>query len=125
MSATKARTRADRLTDEQLIRVVTDDSIADLYPNGTAFVSSDVQGVDTIVADLLATGSPMAIIAENGEEMLIVPMPERRLLGLFRRSRQYKVVIRNLADGKPRTLWTLEKARDISVILTQPAVSAS
>lgn len=125
MSAIKARTQADRLTDEQLIRVVTDDSIADLYPNDTAFVSTDVQGVDTIVADLLATGSPMAIIAENGEEMLIVPMPKRRFLGLFRRPRQYKVVIRDLADGKPRTLWTLETARDISVTLAQPAAPAS
>lgn len=125
MSVTKGRTSADRLATDQLIRVATDDSIADLYPNGTSFVSSDAQGVDSIIADLLATGSPMAIIAENEEEMLIVPTPQRRFLGMFRRPRQYKVVIRDLATGTPKTLWTLENARDLSVVLGQSPPAGS
>ncbi|MBA3376652.1 MAG: hypothetical protein H0U00_12735 [Actinobacteria bacterium] len=68
--AHSSETPAERLATERLTAAALD---PDLYPNGTAFIASDVADFPAIMAQNVAEGRPLAILYPNGHELLVTP----------------------------------------------------
>jgi hypothetical protein len=46
-----------------------------MYPDGTAFVAADLDGIGAILVEHARERSPIVIVYPDGEERLLVPSP--------------------------------------------------
>jgi hypothetical protein len=63
-------TTAGEIANERLIEAATD---PDRYPEGTAFIAADQEGLGAILAEAVAEHRPLAIVYPDGREIVAAP----------------------------------------------------
>lgn len=63
-------TAAGEIANERLIEAATD---PDRYPEGTAFIAADQEGLRAILAEAVAEHRPLAIVYPDGREIVAAP----------------------------------------------------
>ena len=108
------RSATARLTSERMdAAFAADMNGCPMYPNGTAFVAADVDGIGEILLRNARDREPTVIVYPDGEERLLVPTPwldsrrSARIRGRLRRSvwwlsRSLRKIVRRRPGG-PRT----------------------